>query len=130
MATPFTHLLVTVASLATVYCVVAVYGSAWADDKGAVAHAPAELVELVRWHSGLTVTSSDVVSIQNGRARLPQSMRRTPRHFAYCMAVPVSGTWRQTGLIIRLTLSMCRKALASPHVIQPGPKTAQRRGER
>ena len=60
MATPFTHLLIGVASLATVHCVGAVHGNAWADDMGAMAHAPAELVELVRWHSGLTVTSSDV----------------------------------------------------------------------
>ena len=60
MATPFTHLLAAAANLAMVYSVVAVPGNAWAGDANAVAHAPAELVELVRWHSGLTVTSSDV----------------------------------------------------------------------
>ena len=60
MATPFTHLLAAAARLATVYYAVAVPGNAWAGDTNAVAHAPAELVELVRWHSGLTVTSSDV----------------------------------------------------------------------
>jgi hypothetical protein len=54
MATPFTHLLVAVASLTTVYPVVAAFGNAWADDMSAVAHAPAELLQ---WHSGLTVTS-------------------------------------------------------------------------
>jgi hypothetical protein len=32
MATPFTHLLVAVASLAPVYFVVAPFGNAWADD--------------------------------------------------------------------------------------------------
>lgn len=58
MATPFTHLLVAVASLATVYSFVAASGNAWADDMSAVAHAPAELVQ---WHSGLTVTSGSCV---------------------------------------------------------------------
>ena len=41
MATPFTHLLVAVASLATGYCVVSAPGNATADDMSAVAHAPA-----------------------------------------------------------------------------------------
>ena len=54
MATPFTHLLVAVASLATVYSVVATSGSAWADNMSAEASIPAQLVQ---WHSGLTVTS-------------------------------------------------------------------------
>lgn len=59
MATPYTHLLVAVASVATVYCVVAASGNAWADDMSAVAHAPAELVQ---WHSGLSVTSDSRVT--------------------------------------------------------------------
>jgi hypothetical protein len=58
MATPFTHLLVAVASLATVYCVVATSGHARADDMSAVAYVPAELVQ---WHTGLTVTSDSYV---------------------------------------------------------------------
>ena len=66
MATPFTHLLVAVATLATVYCVVAAPGNARADDMSAVAHAPAELAELVQWHSGIhsgiTVTSDSCVN--------------------------------------------------------------------
>jgi hypothetical protein len=57
MATSFTRLLVAVASLATVYAVVAARGNAWADDLSAVAHAPAELLQ---WHSGLTVSDSCV----------------------------------------------------------------------
>ena len=56
MATPFTRLLVTVASLATVYSVVAASGNAWADDMTAVAHAQAEMAEFVQWHSGLIVS--------------------------------------------------------------------------
>jgi hypothetical protein len=54
MATPFTHLLIAVGSLVTVYFVVA----AWADDRSAGAHAPAELLQ---WHSGLTVSSDSYV---------------------------------------------------------------------
>ncbi len=58
MATPFTRLLVAAASLVTVYSVVAAFGNAWADDVSAVEPAPAELV---RWRSGLTVTSGSCV---------------------------------------------------------------------
>ena len=54
MATPFTHLLVAVTGLATVYGAVASPGIARADGKSAVAPVPAELVQ---WHSGLSVTS-------------------------------------------------------------------------
>lgn len=54
MATPFRHLLAAVASLATVYCVVATSGNTRADDMSPVAQVPAELL---RWHSGLTGTS-------------------------------------------------------------------------
>jgi hypothetical protein len=57
MATPFTYLLVAIAGLATVYSTVAVPANALADDLGAGAYAPAELAELLQWHSGLTVTS-------------------------------------------------------------------------
>lgn len=58
MATPFMHLLVAVASLATVYSVVATSANAWADDINAVARAPAELLQ---WHSGLTDTVGSCV---------------------------------------------------------------------
>lgn len=58
MAAPFTHLLVAIGSLATVYSVVAASGNAWADDMSTVVHAPAELLQ---WHSGLTVTSDSCV---------------------------------------------------------------------
>jgi hypothetical protein len=58
MATPFTHFLAAVASLATVCSVVAASGNAWADDMSAAAHAPAELLQ---WHSGLIVTSGSCV---------------------------------------------------------------------
>ena len=57
MATPFTYLLVAIAGLATVYSAVAVPANARADDLGAGAYAPAELAQLLQWHSGLTVTS-------------------------------------------------------------------------
>jgi hypothetical protein len=54
MATPVTHLLIAVASLATVYSVAGTSGNTWADDMSAVAYTPAELLQ---WHSGLTATS-------------------------------------------------------------------------
>ena len=62
MVTPFTRLLVAVASLATVYSVVAGCGNAWANDVTAVAHARPEMAELVQWHSGLTVISDSCVN--------------------------------------------------------------------
>ena len=65
MATPFRHLLAAVASLATVYCVVATWGNARADDMSAVAYIPAELVQ---WHSGLTVTGDSYVRPERKRA--------------------------------------------------------------
>lgn len=58
MAKAFTYLLVAVASMATVYCVVASSGNAWANEIGAVADVPAELM---RWHSGVTGTSDSCV---------------------------------------------------------------------
>ena len=58
MTMPLTHLLVAVAGLATACCVVATSGNAAADDMGALAPAPAELMQ---WHSGLTVTSDSSV---------------------------------------------------------------------
>ncbi len=57
MATPFTYMLVAIAGLATVYSAVAVPANARADDLGAGAYAPAELAELLQWHSGLTDTN-------------------------------------------------------------------------
>ena len=59
MATPFSFLLLTIAALATEYCAFAAPGNALAGDVNVVARAPAELVELVRWHSGLSVNGSD-----------------------------------------------------------------------
>ncbi len=54
MAMPATHLLIAVASLATVYSVAATSGNTGANDMSAVAYTQAELLQ---WHSGLTATS-------------------------------------------------------------------------
>ena len=65
MATPFTHVLAAVASLATVHSVVASSVTAWADETSAVAQVPAELMQ---WHSGLTVTGGSSVNPELSRA--------------------------------------------------------------
>ena len=61
MATSFTDLLVAIATMATVYCAIAVPANAQADDL-ASAYPPAELAELVKWHSDITVISESCVS--------------------------------------------------------------------
>ncbi len=58
MATPFTHFLVAVVSLAALYSSMATSGNAWAEDTSEVASVPAELMQ---WHSGLTGTSNACV---------------------------------------------------------------------
>ena len=63
MATSFTHLLVTVGTLAAGYAAAVVAGSAWAgDDLSVLAAATEELTELMQWHSGLSVTSSSCIA--------------------------------------------------------------------
>lgn len=68
MATPFTYLLVAMATVATVYSAVAVPANARADELGAKTYPPAELAELVKWHSDVTVISESCVSPQRTSA--------------------------------------------------------------
>ena len=65
MATPFTHFLAAVVSLAALYSSMATSGNAWAEDTSEVASVPAELMQ---WHSGLTGTSNSCV--------IPEGQRR------------------------------------------------------
>lgn len=51
MSTPISHLLATMAGLATAYSLTAAPGSAWADDAGSVQPVPAEFAQ---WQSVLT----------------------------------------------------------------------------
>jgi len=61
MKTPSTCLFVAIATMATVCFAIAVPVMVRADDLGARAYPPAELAELVKWHSDLTENSESCV---------------------------------------------------------------------
>ena len=91
MATSFTHLLVTVGTLAAGYVAAMVAGSAWAgDDLGVLTAAAEDLTELMQWHSGLSVTSSSCVApeLKNAAAAI-----QAPDTAAFLALHGAPGAW-------------------------------------